>query len=92
MRELALQDREMREEWISYVEDDILWIVNESKREAFETRQYKDWVEPNWIFISHDLCYRHWTSLIGLKDRTTTVETPQRFYSIINNANNTQDN
>lgn len=99
MREITLQDREMRElyelneeERVSYLEDDTLWIVNESQRIAFETRQYEDWVTPNWIFISHDLSDRHGTSLIELKKNATIVETPERFYSITNNANDTQDN
>ena len=38
-----------------HLDGDTLWIIDYKDNVAYETRQYTDWVDPNGIFITHDM-------------------------------------
>ena len=68
---------------IWYLDWDTLWIVDESNRVAYETRQYDDWVPANGVFITHDMADWHATSLLELKDSAKIVTVPDWAIKII---------
>ena len=69
--------------FVWYLDDYTLWIVYEKNNVAYETRQYRDWVPTNGIFITHNMSDWHATSLLELKDSSKIVTIPDWAMKII---------